>query len=211
MAASLTRAARAIRLHGIYLIVNDAPTALSLARAALEAGVRIVQCRAKRNLHAGRLNELRRITHEYEALLVMNDDVEAAAAFDCDGVHLGPEDAGYDDLPRVRAAIGDRLIGLSCATAAEARAADAAGADYLGVGSVFATSSKDDAGAPIGIDGLKRVASATPLPVAAIGGIRAENIGVVRESGVAMAAVISAIGDADDPAAAARALVTAWR
>jgi thiamine-phosphate diphosphorylase len=207
----LTRAARATRLHGIYLIVNDGPAALFLARAALEAGIRIVQCRAKRKLHVDRLHELRELTHAYEALLVMNDDVDAAVTFDCDGIHLGPDDAGFKDLARVRASIGDRLIGLSCGTVAEARAADAGDADYLGVGAVFATSSKDDAGAPIGIDGLAQIASATTLPIAAIGGIRAENIRAVRETRVAMAAVISAIADAGDPASAARALVTAWR
>lgn len=207
----MTRAARATRLHGIYLIVNDAPAALFLARVALEAGIRIVQCRAKRKLHANRLHELRELTHAYEALLVMNDDVDAAVTFDCDGIHLGPDDAGFKDLARVRASIGDRLIGLSCGTVAEARAADAGGADYLGVGAVFATSSKDDAGAPIGVDGLAQIASTTTLPIAAIGGIRAENIRAVRETRVAMAAVISAIADAGDPASAARALVTAWR
>jgi thiamine-phosphate pyrophosphorylase len=108
----------------------------------------------------------------------------------------------------VRAALPDRLIGLSCGTAAEARAAG--DADYLGVGSIYATGSKDDAGAPIGIEGLRAVIAATALPVAAVGGITASTVAGVRGCGAAMAAVISAISGARDPLLAARELVQAW-
>ena len=197
-------------LHGIYLIVNDAPAALFLAGAGLEAGVRIVQYRAKRGTDPQILRALRRRTRQYDALLIMNDDVAAAIAFDCDGVHLGPADTGFIELPKVRAAIGDRLIGVSCGSVAEARAAGAGGADYAGVGAVYASASKSDAGTPIGIGGLKAIAAATALPVAAIGGIDVGNLPDVRAAGVAMAAVISAVAQASDPVAAARQLVEAW-
>jgi thiamine-phosphate pyrophosphorylase len=206
----VTRAERAALLHGIYVIVNDEPAPAQLAAASLEAGVRIVQYRAKRGADARAARELRSLTRRYDALLVMNDAVEAALEFDCDGVHLGPDDRGFADVARVRAVLGDRLIGLSCGTVAEIRSAAAGGADYAGVGPVYATASKSEAGTPIGIDGLREIAAASALPVAAIGGINAYNLADVRAAGVAMAAVISAVAQAADPSAAARALVEAW-
>lgn len=204
------REQRVALLHGIYAIVNESPGAIDIARAALDAGIGIVQYRAKRGIVAQTLQALRAITRDARALLIVNDDVEAARAFGCDGVHLGPDDAGFYRVESVRAALPEHLIGLSCGTIEEARPARTAGADYLGVGSVYATPSKDDAGEPIGIEGLERIASIASLPVAAIGGITLENVGNVRRSGVAMAAVISAIANADDPRAAAAALVRAW-
>lgn len=208
-AARLTRAHRAARLRGIYLIVNEGQgDPVAIARAALHAGVAIVQYRAKAGIDALRLRALRDATAERGALLVINDDCEAAVAFDADGVHLGPGDAGFDRVGEIRAHLGERLIGLSCGTPQEARVAG--DADYIGVGAVFATSSKDDAGAPIGIEGMMRVAAATTLPVAAIGGIGESTLAAVRDTGVAMAAVISAIAGAADPGDAAARLVGIW-
>ncbi len=204
----VARARRAERLHGIYAIVNEDGRAFELARAALDAGVRVVQYRAKRGIVAVHLHALRALTQQRDALLVVNDDWQAAEKFDCDGVHLGPDDDGFTRVAHVRAALPERLIGLSCGTAAEARAAG--DADYLGVGTVYATASKVDAGAPIGLAGLRAIVAATPLPVAAIGGIAAANLSEVRAAGAAMAAVISAISSADDPRRAARDLVEAW-
>jgi thiamine-phosphate diphosphorylase len=209
--ARVTRARRVARLHGIYAVVNEGtPDPVSLARAALAAGVCVVQYRAKHGIVAPALQALRRLTAECDALLIVNDDARAAVEFGCDGVHLGPEDRGFADLPAVRAQLRDRLIGLSCGTPAEARAAAAGGADYLGIGAVYPTPSKEDAGAPIGLDGLCRVAIAGGLPAAAIGGIGPRNVAEVARSGVAMAAVISAIAGAADPESAARELVDAW-
>jgi thiamine-phosphate pyrophosphorylase len=206
----ITRAQRAQLLHGIYVIVNDEPRALDLARDALAAGVRIVQYRAKNGINPERIRTLRALTRDHDALLVMNDDWRAACEFDCDGVHLGPDDDGFARAAEVRAAIGERLVGLSCGTLREVRAANAAGADYLGIGSVFATGSKADAGAPIGLGGLRVLASVSAAPVAAIGGITAATISSVRSCGAAMAAVISAISDAADPRSGAGTLVAAW-
>jgi thiamine-phosphate pyrophosphorylase len=201
--------ARAALLHGIYAIVNEgARDPLLAAHAALDAGVGVVQYRAKNGIVPARLNALRTLTRNHAALLIVNDDWRAALTYDCDGVHLGPDDGGFGAIPAVRAAVGDRLIGVSCGTVAEAAGAHLA--DYIGVGSVYPTGSKADAGHPIGIEGLERVARATALPVAAIGGINAQNLLDVRASGVAMAAVISAIDAAADPAAAAAQLVALW-
>ncbi len=140
-------------------------------------------------------------------ITIVNDDV--ALAERADGVHLGQEDAAEHDLRALRARLGTRIIGLSCGTPHEARAADAV-VDYLGVGPIFATASKADAGGPIGVNGVRVVVAATSLPVAAIGGITLGSLGRVRESGAVMAAVISALAASDDPEASARAFVAAW-
>ena len=209
--AALTRADRAARLRGIYLILNDGPQdPLAIADAGLAAGVRVIQYRAKRGIAPKTVAALRAVTSSVGALLLLNDDYRAAVAFDCDGVHLGPGDAGFDDVAEVRRSLGERLIGLSCGTEDEARAAYESGADYAGAGSVYATSSKEDAGVPIGVDGLQRIVAAAALPVVAIGGIDAARIADVRASGASMAAVISAVAGRVDHFAAAVELVQAW-
>lgn len=204
----MTREQRAQRLCGIYAIVNEEPHAVELTRAILEGGARIVQYRAKRGIVADRAQAMRELTREHDALFILNDAWNAVQTYDADGVHMGPDDAQPQELAAIRAALPDRLIGISCGTPDEARAANVA--DYIGVGAVYATSSKTDAGDPIGIAGLQRVASATHLPVAAIGGITLDGLPAIRASGVAMAAVISAISNAANPREATAALVRAW-
>jgi thiamine-phosphate pyrophosphorylase len=207
--APLTRDERRTRLRGVYAILDESShDPLKLAQAALPAGVRIFQYRAKAGIVPERVRALRDMTRDCGALLIMNDDARAAVTYDCDGVHLGPADAGFADTAAARDIVGERLIGLSCASAGEARSA--AGADYVGAGSVYATGSKPDAGPPIGLEGLRTICTATPLPVAAVGGIRPEHMPELRAAGAAMAAVISALADASDPFAAARDLVRAW-
>ncbi len=199
------------RLTGIYAILNEGPAdPVALGAQVLAGGVRILQYRAKSGLVPNHARALRRLTREHHALLILNDDWRAVEPFEADGVHIGPEDAAPEQLADIRAAMDGRILGISCGTAQEANAAQWAGADYIGAGCVFATQSKADAGEPIGIPGLRRIAEATPLPVAAIGGITAENLWEVRRTGVAMAAVISAISAGADPLAAASALVWAW-
>jgi len=205
-----TRLQRRALLHGIYVILNASPHALELASTVLDAGVRIVQYRAKSGIDATIVETLRRVTSEHGALLILNDDWRAARAFDCDGVHLGPQDDGFAQVATVREALPNNLIGLSCGTIEEVRAANAAGVDYLGVGSVYATASKSDAGAPLGTGVLRALVRASAVPVAAIGGITAASIPEIRHSGVAMAAVISAVSGAADPGHATRELVDAW-
>jgi thiamine-phosphate pyrophosphorylase len=206
----VTRAQRAAGLHGIYAIVNESAQQdpVGLTRAILYGGARIVQYRAKSGIIPDHVRALRALTRAHDALLIINDDWRAVSVYDADGVHLGPDDARTEDLEPIRRALRDRLIGVSCGTGDEARAA--VQADYIGVGSVYATVSKADAGEPIGIEGLRAVAAATALPVAAIGGITLELLPQIRDSGVAMAAVISAIAAAADPRAATAALVRAW-
>lgn len=199
-------------LSGIYVIINEgSPDPVALARAALAGGARIVQYRAKSGIVPAHARAMRDLTRKCGALFILNDEWDAVAQYDADGVHVGPEDAAPEELAKIRAALGERILGVSCGTEEEARHAQTCGADYIGVGAVYATSSKADAGAPIGIAGLHRVASATTLPVAAIGGITLDSIAEVRGAGVAMAAVISAVSAAEYPQSATAALVAAWR
>jgi thiamine-phosphate pyrophosphorylase len=206
----LTRRQRAELLRGIYVIFNDDPRMLELANAVLDAGVKVVQYRSKRGICADAVHALRALTRERGALLIMNDDWRAAVRFDCDGVHLGPGDDGFERTAPVRAALRERLIGLSCGSLSEIAAADGTEVDYVGVGSIYTTASKEDAGEPIGTQGLRALALATRLPVAAVGGVTAATVADVRGSGAAMAAVISAISGALEPRGAAEELVNAW-
>lgn len=178
---------------------------------ALRAGARAVQLRmkdvgAKRMLEAAR--PLRDMTRAAGALFFVNDRVDVALAAGADGVHLGPE-----DLPvgPVRRSVGaDLLIGYSTDDPQAARRAAHEGADYIGCGTVYATSSKSDAGRVIGPEGLDRVARAAEVPVVGIGGItpeRANEVGRTAASGVA---VISAVMGAEDPGGAVGALLRAF-
>ncbi len=206
----VTRPLRGALLRGIYVIINEGPRLLELAGAVLDAEVRIVQYRAKDGIVRAHARALRALTRERDALLIMNDDWRAADEFECDGVHLGPGDPGFERVAAVRSALPKRLIGLSCGTIEEVRTANASGVDYVGAGCIYATESKGDAGTPIGLDGLRTLVNASEIPVAAVGGIGPATIPQVRSSGAAMAAVISAISQAARPQRAARDLVEAW-
>jgi len=135
----------------------------------------------------------------------------AVGACDTAGVHLAPADATFEARRAVRGALPGRLVGFSCGAPQEATPAEEAGADGAGVGSVFATGSKSDAGVPIGVEGLRAVTAATALPVAAIGGITADVLPSIRRTGVAMAAILSAIASASDPRAVTAQLVQLWQ
>ncbi|MBV9232527.1 MAG: thiamine phosphate synthase [Candidatus Eremiobacteraeota bacterium] len=202
--------ARGALLRGIYVIFNEEPAIVDRAAGVLRAGVRLLQYRAKRGVDAAHVRELRRLTSAHGALLIFNDDWQAARDFHCDGVHLGPGDEGFDDVAGVRAELPYALIGLSCGTSDEVQRANSGGVDYVGIGSVYATASKSDAGPPIGIDGLRSLTQRSRAPVAAIGGISAARLAEVRAAGVAMAAVIGAVAAAPDAGAAARDLIARW-
>jgi thiamine-phosphate diphosphorylase len=195
---------------GIYALVEPAahPDPLAYVDALLRGGIRLVQVRAKGGIDVALLDAIVARIRAAGGTAIVNDDVELALR--ADGVHLGQEDAAELDLAGVRKRLGSRLVGLSCGTPAEARAVDPRYVDYIGVGPIFATSSKADAGGPIGVNGVRVVVEASPVPSAAIGGITLAGIPRVRESGAAMAAVISALARSSDPESAARAFVQAW-
>jgi thiamine-phosphate pyrophosphorylase len=196
------------RLRGVYALVDpDRVEPVAFTEALLRGGIRLVQVRAKGGIDGTTLIAVVGRVRAAGGVVLVNDDVRLARL--ADGVHLGQEDAALLDLRELRSALGDGIIGLSCGTPQEARAADPALVDYVGAGPVFASPSKHDAGLPIGISGVRAVVDATPLPCAAIGGIALETIARVRETGAAMAAVIGAL-ICDDVESAARALVARW-
>jgi thiamine-phosphate diphosphorylase len=197
-------------LRGIYALVEPSRHAdpLAYVDALLRGGIRLFQLRAKEGCDVALVDAYVERVRTKGGIALINDDVALAAR--ADGVHLGQEDAAGHDLTALRALVRLRVIGLSCGTPEEARAAEPV-VDYLGVGPIFATASKADAGEPIGVDGVRSVVAATDRPVAAIGGIALASLARVRESGAAMAAVISALATADDPEANARAFVQAWK
>ena len=196
------------RLRGVYALVDPGRAEpIAFTEALLRGGIRLVQVRAKNGIDGATLVALVARVRAAGGLALVNDDVRLARL--ADGVHLGQDDAAALDLAALRRALGSAVIGLSCGTPQEARAADAALIDYVGAGPAFATPSKHDAGPPIGLSGIRAVVEATPLPVAAIGGIGPQTIARVPETGAAMAAVISALVCADVEAAA-RDLVARW-
>lgn len=173
---------------------------------AIDGGVTMVQLREKLLDPADLLAEARELTALCRARhvpLLVNDNVEIALAADADGVHLGQGDMA---ARQARALLGaGKILGVSAHSAAEALAAQADGADYLGCGAAFATGTKRDA-RPIPAEVMRAAAAAVQIPVVAIGGITAENIGCLAGRGLAGVAVVSAIFAQDNPRAASAAL-----
>lgn len=191
----------------LYLVCDARPGGREpeeVLRPALQAGVDIVQLRDKSAagpdiVEAGRV--FRRMCDAYDALFIVDDQPELAIACAADGVHLGQEDAGVDE---VRNLIGpDSLIGLS--THSEEQIASAGDVDYIAVGPVFRTPTKPDY-EPVGVELVRWAADHAPLPFFAIGGIDRDNVDQVLGAGARRIAVVRAIRDADDPAEAAREL-----
>lgn len=179
-----------------------------IVEAAVRAGVTLVQIRDKgddaRAFLAEAL-ELRAALAGSGVPLLVNDRIDIARAIGAEGVHLGQRDLP----PRIaREQLGpDTIIGLSIENRGQLGDGKFDGVDYLGVGPVFATSTKSDASAPIGLDGLAAIRAATRLPMVGIGGIGPADAAAVRATGVNGICVVSAILGAADPAAAARALL----
>lgn len=201
------------KIRGLYVITwqdrERRRSHLEVAEAALLGGARVIQLRGK-ELGGKELYRLALgikemiIARGQEALFIVNDRVDVALAAGADGVHLGQE-----DLPPeiARKLVGEEvIIGVSAGSIEEAVKAEAAGADYLGVGPIFPTPSKQDAGLPIGIDGLVKIRDAVSIPIVAIGGINEVNMEEVLKAGVEGVAVISAVAGAEDMTTAARRL-----
>ena len=198
---------------GTYLVTDDDRSGdrstVDVVEVAIAGGVDVVQLREKGKSARDRYDlglRLRTVTREAGVPLIVNDRIDIAAAIDADGVHLGD-----DDLPVsvARECLGDdAIVGRSVSTVEAAREAAAAGADYLGVGAVYRTTSKetDPDESRIGLDRVRAIATAVETPFVGIGGITPENAGDVVAAGADGVAVISAITGADDPEAATRSL-----
>ncbi len=177
------------------------------ARLALRGGATAVQLRDKQADDADLVAwaaALSPAAARAGALLLVNDRLDVARLAGAGGCHLGPEDLPVAEARRLwpRPAV----LGFSAGTPGEARAAAEAGADYVGVGPVFATGSKADAGKPLGLQGLAQVAATSPLPVVAIGGIDAARAAACIRAGACGVAVLAAVAGAASVAPAARAL-----
>lgn len=181
-------------------------TLYSQVEKALKGGATFVQLREKELDEVQFLNEAREIKElcrKYRVPFVINDSVEIALAVDADGVHVGQSDMEAGD---VREKLGpDKIIGVSARTVEQAVLAEKRGADYLGVGAVFPTTSKADAG-EVDYETLRAICEAVHIPVIAIGGISKENVMELAGSGVCGIAVISAIFAQKDIEAAAAQL-----
>lgn len=174
--------------------------------AAIDGGAGIVQLREKHLDHDAFLREARRfvaLCREKGVISIINDAVDIAAAVGADGVHVGQSDLAAG---RAREVLGpDKLIGVSAHSVEEALAAQAAGADYLGVGAAFVTGTKADA-APISRDTIRSITAAVDIPVVAIGGISRDNITELAGCGLDGVAVVSALFAQKDVKAAAKEL-----
>ncbi len=183
-----------------------ARTLPEVAEEVLQNGATFLQVREKGMDHAAFLaeaGELKALAGRYHVPFVVNDSVEVALECGADGVHVGQSDIQGRDI---RALIGpDKILGISANTVETALSAQKAGADYIGVGAVFGTTTKKDA-KNLSVEQLRAICDAVDIPVVAIGGIGAENLLQLRGSGVDGVAVVSAIFAQPDPGAAAKRL-----
>ncbi len=170
-----------------------------VVKAMLAGGIKVIQYREKNLGKAAILREcrlLRELTRQAGCCFIVNDYVDIALLCDADGVHVGQEDIPAEDVRRL---IGrERILGVSTHAVAEAEAAAAAGADYIGVGPVYATATKQGA-APVGLDYVRAIAARKPpIPFTAIGGVNERTIAAVAAAGGRCCAVVSAITTAED-------------
>lgn len=179
--------------------------------AALKGGTTVIQLREK-DCSSKEFYELglrvKKITAAYHVPLIINDRVDIALAVHADGVHVG-----QGDLPCkvVREIVGpDMLVGVSAATLSEAIQAEKDGADYLGVGAMYATNTKTDT-RPVSMEELLKIRAAVNIPIVVIGGINRNTLGNFKGTGVDGLAVVSAIVAQPDPEAAARELLRLWK
>lgn len=176
-------------------------------KEALENGVTCVQLREKELNESDFLKEAKQIStlcKEYKVPFIVNDNVNIAIACKADGIHIGQEDM---ELKSVRKLVGeDMIIGVSAHTVEEAIKAQEGGADYIGIGAVFATSTKTDVDV-LSFETLRSICEAVDIPTVAIGGIKKDNICKLKGSGIDGVAVVSAIFAAKDIATATKELL----
>jgi len=198
------------RLSGLYVIIDIAflkgRRLTDIVARVIRGGATTIQLRAKELGVRDFLNsaiELKKICMEHNILFIVNDSLEVALASDADGLHVG-----QDDLPVAvarRLLPVDKILGVSARTLTEARKARAGGADYLGVGAIFPTATKDAAGVT-GTKIIKEIKKTVELPLVAIGGINIDNVKEVIRAGADAAAIISAVMGAEDIEKATRQL-----
>jgi thiamine-phosphate pyrophosphorylase len=191
--------------QGIYGMtaekLSSGRTNIEVVGQMLAAGIKLIQYREKRPAKSFRVMyeeclQLREMTRQAGALFIVNDYVELARLVDADGVHIG-----QDDLParEVRRLIGkEKILGLSTHSPAQAQEAIESGVDYIGVGPIFATNTKEDVCAPVGFDYLDYVVKNIRLPFVAIGGIKRHNLAEVVRRGASTICLVSEVVEAPD-------------
>jgi len=199
---------------GLYLILTDPVAGYeACALAAVDCGVRHLQLRMKNTTPETLLataRALRTITRGTPTRLIVNDNLAVAIESDADGIHLG-----QDDLPlpeaRTQWNVPGKIFGLSTHSLEQAVQAVELSPDYIGVGPVFATPTKANAGPALGIEETARIVRAAPVPAVAIGGIDAGNLPALLDAGIGNFCVVRAVNEAADPAAAIRNLQDIWQ
>ncbi|MCF8051543.1 MAG: thiamine phosphate synthase [Desulfobacterales bacterium] len=197
--------------YGLYLVTDRGlsrgrPT-IEVVAAAVRGGVTVVQLREKGAETRDFVKEalaVRRLLEARGIPLIVNDRIDVALAVSADGVHLGQKDMPIDMARKILGP--DKIIGISAESVADAVAAEKAGADYLGVSPIYATPTKTDTVAALGLEGLRQIREAVDLPLVGIGGLNAGNAAEAIRHGADGIAVVSAIVSADDPETAAREL-----
>jgi len=173
---------------------------------ALAGGAGIIQLRDKdasceEKLLIGR--EILKLCRQYNAVFIVNDSLELTLELSADGIHVGKDD---EPIESIRSKIGDKIIGYSPVSIDDAVSAELSGADYLGAGAVFPTESKRDIGSAHGIEYVRQMVKSVKIPVVGIGGINLENAFLVKETGAAGIAVITAVSQDKNPREAAMKL-----
>ncbi len=203
---------RSLALRGLYAVLDRDDEALATALAAHACVLQVRLKPGDRAIDAAELVRVarmaRRVCDAANIPLVVNDRIDVALVVGADAVHLGQTDLS---LAAARELVGSRLaIGISTHDLEQVRAACAGGADYLGFGPVFATSTKMNPDAVQGIEGLRAAVTTSTVPIVAIGGITLDRVGEVATTRAAAACAISAINAAPDPARAAATFVQRW-
>lgn len=206
--SKLLRRDKINKLPGLYVIIDTMVLKgrghLEVTSQAIRGGANTIQLRDKAHSKKELLpiaQQLRNLCAEHDVLFIMNDYLDLAMAVDADGLHLG-----QDDLPlRVARQLlpMDKILGGSARTIEQATTAQSEGADYIAVGSMFPTTSKETA-VVVGLERLRRIRQAVPLPMVAIGGINQENVAQVLAAGADSVAVINAVLGAEDVEEASR-------
>ena len=199
------------RLHVLTdTVLQSRFSHLELAEQAIKGGADTIQFRQKNGATREIIetaSQLKQLCTDAGVTFIVNDRVDVAIASEADGVHLGQDDF---PIPLARKLLGEsRIIGGSAASLEEAQKCIAEGVDYIGFGPVYPTASKEDAGPATGIDLLKQVVEAIPLPIIAIGGVDVKNMPEVIHAGARGIAVISAVCCQDNPEQATRELFLA--
>lgn len=195
--------------YQLYLVTEESvPTEelLTIVEEAIRGGATVVQLREKRNsgkTFFQKAQRLKEVTDQYRVPLIINDRVDVALAVKANGVHVGQEDLPLTEVRKI--VPSSMIVGISCRTLEEAIAAEKDGADYIGVGAVFPTSTKDNAKVlPDGV--LEEIINTVSIPVVAIGGITLENVFKISGLGISGVAVVSEIMKAEYPFEAAKKL-----